>query len=84
MVETWNDPWDWFDALPPNIRRAHQTVFTGTLLFAHSRSCEILVRNILPELADVILELDSGKMLLSERDFGGLNDVPGVYVNRKF
>lgn len=67
----WNDgfvdPWDWFDALSPDVRRAHQTINTG-LLFRRPNSDTMLCFDISPEFAKEILEKDSGKMLLSAEE----------------
>jgi hypothetical protein len=65
------DAWEAFDALPVNIRRAHQTVFTGNVVRRNQYDARLCLTDLTESDAVAILEIDNGKQLTGAFDLCG-------------
>jgi hypothetical protein len=65
------EAWELYDALPTEVKRAHDVVWTGYSRFPNQFERRWSTESyISPADAKVILELDAGKHTLSSEDLG--------------
>lgn len=73
------EAWEVFDALPIEVKMAHDIVWTGYPRYTNQFRTNIIITNITMDDAKAIIELDGGRHTLSASDITNDRDAVVYY-----